>query len=116
MTLYRNLNFNFARDVAPVAAVLRAPFVMEINPTVPAQTAPAFIAYAKNNPGKISMASSGVGSGPHAAGELLKMMAGIDMVQVHMRGRGPALTDLMSGQVQVYFAALPSSIQYIKTE
>jgi tripartite-type tricarboxylate transporter receptor subunit TctC len=114
-TLYQKLNFNFIRDIAPVAAVIRAPFVMMINPTVPAQTVPEFIAYAKNNPDKISMASSGVGSGPHAAGELFKMMAGVNMIHVPYRGQGPALTDLISGQVQLYFAALPSSIQYIRT-
>lgn len=113
-TLYQNLGFNFVRDIAPVAAVLRAPFVMEINPTVPARTVLEFIAYARNNPGKVSMASSGVGSGPHAAGELLKMMAGVDIVHVPYRGQGPALTDLLGGQVQLYFAALPSSIQYIR--
>jgi tripartite-type tricarboxylate transporter receptor subunit TctC len=114
-TLYGKLNFNFIRDIAPVAAVIRAPFVLLTNPSVPAQTVPALIAYAKSNPGKISMASTGVGSGPHVAGELFKMMAGVDMVHVPYRGQGPALTDLLGGQVQVYFAAAPSAFEYIKT-
>jgi tripartite-type tricarboxylate transporter receptor subunit TctC len=113
-TLYETLNFNFIRDIAPVAAVIRAPFVMEVNPSVPARTVPEFIAYTKTNPGKISMASAGVGSGPHAAGELFKMMAGVNLVHVPYRGQGPALTDLLGGQVQVYFAGIPSSIQYIR--
>ena len=113
-TLYEKLNFNFIRDIAPVAAVIRAPFVMEVNPSVPARTVPEFIAYTKTNPGKISMASAGVGSGPHAAGELFKMMAGVNLVHVPYRGQGPALTDLLGGQVQVYFAGIPSSIQYIR--
>jgi tripartite-type tricarboxylate transporter receptor subunit TctC len=113
-TLYEKLNFNFIRDIAPVAGVIRAPFVMEINPSVPAKTVPEFIAYAKANPGKVSMASAGVGSGPHAAGELFKMMAGVNMVHVPYRGQGPALTDLLGGQVQLYFAGLPSSVQYVR--
>jgi tripartite-type tricarboxylate transporter receptor subunit TctC len=114
-TLYEKLNFNFIRDIAPVAAVIRAPFVMEINPSVPAKTIPEFIAYARSNPGKISMASTGTGSGPHAAGELFKMMAGVGVVHVPYRGQGPALTDLLGGQVQLYFAAIPSAFQYIRT-
>jgi tripartite-type tricarboxylate transporter receptor subunit TctC len=113
-TLYGKLSFNFIRDIAPVAAVIRAPFVLLTNPSVPAQTVPALIAYAKSNPGQISMASTGVGSGPHVAGELFKMMAGVDMVHVPYRGQGPALTDLLGGQVQVYFAAIPSAFEYIK--
>jgi tripartite-type tricarboxylate transporter receptor subunit TctC len=113
-TLYEKLNFNFIRDIAPVAGVIRAPFVMEVNPSVPARTVPELIAYATSNPGKISMASAGVGSGPHAAGELFKMMAGVNLVHVPYRGQGPALTDLLGGQVQVYFAGVPSSIQYIR--
>ena len=113
-TLYEKLNFNFIRDIAPVAGVIRAPFVMEINPSVPAKTVAEFIAYAKSNSGKISMASAGVGSGPHAAGELFKMMAGVNMVHVPYRGQGPALTDLLGGQVQLYFAGLPSSVQYVR--
>ena len=114
-TLYRKLSFNFLRDIAPVAAVIRAPFVLLVNPSVPAQTVPELIAFARSNPGTISMASTGVGSGPHVAGELFKMMAGIDMVHVPYRGQGPALTDLLGGQVQLYFAAIPSAFQYIKT-
>jgi tripartite-type tricarboxylate transporter receptor subunit TctC len=113
-TLYEKLNFNFIRDIAPIAGVIRAPFVMEINPSVPAKTVPEFIAYAKSNPGKIGMASAGVGSGPHAAGELFRMMAGVNIIHVPYRGQGPALTDLLGGQVQLYFAGIPSSIQYIR--
>ena len=113
--LYERLSFNFIRDIAPVAGVIRAPFVMEINPSIPAKTVPEFIAYAKSNPGKISMASSGIGSGPHAAGALFGMMAGVDMIHVPYRGQGPALTALLGGQVQLYFAAIPSSIQYIRS-
>src|SRR5215470_5788369 len=113
-TLYDKLSFNFVRDVAPVAGVIRAPFVMEVNPSVPATTVPELIAYSKTSPGKISMASAGLGSGPHAAGELFKMMAGVNLVHVPYRGQGPALTDLLAGQVQIYFAGIPSSIQYIR--
>ena len=114
-TLYDKLNFVFLRDIAPVAGVIRAPFVMEVNPSVPAKTVPEFIAYAKANPGKISMASAGIGSGPHVAGELFKMMAAINTVHVPYRGQGPALTDLLAGQVQFYFAGIPSSIQYVRS-
>ena len=114
-SLYDKLNFNFIRDIAPVAAVMRAPFVMEINPSIAARTVAEFIAYARSNPGQISMASTGAGSGPHAAGELFKMMAGVDMIHVPYRGQGPALTGLLGGQVQAYFAALPSSIQYVRS-
>ena len=106
-TLYEKLNFNFIRDIAPVAGLIRGPFVMAINPTVPAKTVPEFIAYAKANPGKLSMASAGSGTGPHMAGELFKMMAGVDMVHVPYRGGGPALTDLLGGQVQVMFPTTP---------
>jgi tripartite-type tricarboxylate transporter receptor subunit TctC len=113
-TLYEKLNFNFLRDIAPVAGVVRAPYVLEINPTVPSQTVPEFIAYAKSNPGKLSMASAGIGSGPHAAGELFKMMAGVNMIHVPYRGQAPALTGLLGGQVQLYFAGITSSIQYIR--
>src|SRR5215510_3792082 len=114
-TLYDNLNFVFLRDIAPVAGVIRAPFVLEVNPSVPAKTVLEFIAYAKANPGKISMASAGIGSGPHVAGELFKMMAAVNTVHVPYRGQGPALTDLLAGQVQFYFAGIPSSIQYIRS-
>jgi tripartite-type tricarboxylate transporter receptor subunit TctC len=114
-TLYDKLNFNFIRDIAPVAGIIVVPFVMVVNPSVPAKTVPEFIAYAKANPGKLSMASAGIGSGPHVAGELFKMMAGVDMVHVPYRGGGPALTDLLGGQVQVLFASTVSSIEYVKT-
>ena len=100
-TLYDKLNFNFVRDIAPVASIVRQPQVMLVHPSVPAKTVPEFIAYAKANPGKINMASSGTGTAPHLAGELFKMMAGVDMVHVPYRGGGPALTDLLAGQVQV---------------
>jgi tripartite-type tricarboxylate transporter receptor subunit TctC len=114
-TLYDKLNFVFLRDMAPVAAVIRAPFVMEVTPSVPAKTVPEFIAYAKANLGKISMASAGIGSGPHLAGELFKMMAGVNIIHVPYRGQGPALTDLLTGHVQLYFAGIPSSIQYLRS-
>ena len=113
-TLYDKLNFNFIRDIAPVAGIIRAPFVMEVHPSVPAKTVPEFIAYAKANPGKINMASGGNGTAPHLAGELFKMMAGVDMVHVPYRGGTAALTDLLGGQVQVMFGTLPQSIEYIK--
>jgi tripartite-type tricarboxylate transporter receptor subunit TctC len=114
-TLYDKLSFNFLRDIAPVANIISAPYVMAVNPTVPAKTVPEFIAYAKANPGKISMASVGVGSGIHMAGELFKVMAGVNMVHVPYRGAGPALTDLFAGQVQVMFVSIGTSIEYIKT-
>jgi tripartite-type tricarboxylate transporter receptor subunit TctC len=113
-TLYEKLNFNFLRDIAPVAAMMRVPNVMEVNPSVPARTVPEFIAYAKANPGKIGMASAGIGTGPHMAGELFKMMAAVDMVHVPYRGGGPALTDLIAGQVQVTFEPISSSIEHIR--
>jgi tripartite-type tricarboxylate transporter receptor subunit TctC len=113
-TLYDKLNFVFLCDMVPVAAVIRAPFVMEVNPSVPAKTVPEFIGYAKANLGKISRASAGIGSGPHLAGELFKMMAGGNIIHVPYRGQGPALTDLLAGHVQLYFAGIPSSIQYLR--
>jgi tripartite-type tricarboxylate transporter receptor subunit TctC len=113
-TLYEKLNFNFIRDIAPVASIGRVPLVMVVNPSVPAKTVPEFIAFAKANPGKISMASGGNGTTPHVAGELFKMMAGIDMVHVPYRGAGPAITDLLGGQVQVLFAGTPESIEHIR--
>jgi tripartite-type tricarboxylate transporter receptor subunit TctC len=113
-TLYDKLNFVFLRDIAAVAGVIRAPFVMEVNPSVSSKTVPEFIAYAKANPGKISMASAGIGSGPHVAGELFKMMAAVNTIHVPYRGQGPALTDLLGGQVQFYFAGIASSIQYLR--
>jgi tripartite-type tricarboxylate transporter receptor subunit TctC len=114
-TLYEKLSFNFLRDMAPVAGVTRAPFVLVVNPSVPANTVSDFIAYAKGNPRKISMASAGVGSGPHLAGELFKIMAGIDLVHVPYRGQSPALTDLLSGQVQMYFGGLPTTIAHVRS-
>jgi len=100
VTFYENLNFNFATDIAPVAGIIRVPFVMELNPSVPAGTVPEFIAYAKANPGKINMASGGTGTSVHVAGELFKMMAGVNLVHVPYHGSAPALTDMISGQVQ----------------
>jgi tripartite-type tricarboxylate transporter receptor subunit TctC len=114
-TLYEKLNFNFLRDIAPVAGIIRAPNVMEVNPAVPAKTVPEFIAYAKANPSRVNMASAGNGTGPHMAGELFKMMAGVNLVHVPYRGSGPALTDLLGGQVQVMFDALPPSMEHIRT-
>jgi len=113
-TLYDKLNYNFIRDIAPVAGIVREPHVMVANPSVPAKTVPEFIAYAKANPRKINMASSGIGSGPHIAGELFKMMAGVDMNHVPYRGAAPALTDLLAGQVHVMFPTMPSSIEYVR--
>ena len=114
-TLYQKLNFNFIRDIAPVAGIVRVPNVMVVHPSFPAKTVPEFIAYAKANPGKITMASAGVGSTSHMSGELFKMMAGVNMVHVPYRGQPSALTDLLGGQVQVDFATMPPSIEYIKT-
>ena len=113
-TLYDNLNFNFVRDIAPVAGIVRGPLVMEVNPLVPAKTVPEYIAYGKANPGKINMASAGNGLAGHVSGELFKMMTGVDMVHVPYRGEAPALTDLLGGQVQVLFGNLPSSIEHIR--
>jgi tripartite-type tricarboxylate transporter receptor subunit TctC len=112
-TLYDNLSFNFVRDIAPVAGVGRAPNVMVVHPSLPAKTLPEFIAYAKANPGKISMASAGVGSASQMSGELFKMMAGVSMVHVPYRGQAPALTDLLGGQVQVDFSTMPPAIEYV---
>jgi tripartite-type tricarboxylate transporter receptor subunit TctC len=114
-TLYERLSFNFLRDIVPVAGLIRVADVMEVHPSVPAKTVPEFIAYAKANSGKISMASAGIGTGPHVTGELFKMMAGVNMVHVPYRGTGPALTDLIGGQVQIYFDGLPTSIEHIRS-
>lgn len=113
-TLYEKLSYNFVRDIAPVASIYHQPLVLEVNPAVPAGTVPEFIAYAKANAGKINMASGGIGSPQHAAGELFKMMAGVDMQHVPYRGVAPALTDLIGGQVQVMFDTLNSSIGHIR--
>ena len=114
--LYDKLNYNFIRDIAPVAAVMRVPLVMEVNLSIPAKTVPEFIAYAKASPGKINFASGGIGTSIHLSGELFKMMTGIDMQHVPYRGNGPALTDLLGGQVQVMFDTMPQAIGYIRAD
>jgi tripartite-type tricarboxylate transporter receptor subunit TctC len=114
-TLYAKLNFNVIRDIAPVASVIRMPFVLAVNPSVPAKTVPELIAFARANPRRISMASSGTGSGLHLAGELFKMMAGVDMVHVPYRGEAPAMTDLIGGQVQAMFGTTAVSIEHIRS-
>ena len=114
MTLYDKLNFNFIRDVAPVAGVVRVPNVMEVNPSFPAKTAPEFIAYAKANPNKLNFGSGGNGTASHMQFELFKLMSGVSMVHVSYRGSAPALTDLLSGQIQLMFDPMPSSIGHIK--
>jgi len=113
-SLYDKLSYNFIRDIAPVAGVTRVANVMVVNPSFPAKTVPEFIAYAKANSGRINMASGGTGSSNQMSGELFKMLAGVDLVHVPYRGAGPALPDLISGQVQVMFVAMTSSIEYIK--
>jgi len=115
-TLYNKLNFNFIHDIAPVAGLIRAPNVMVVNPSVPAKTVAEFIAHAKANSGRINFASSGAGTSLHVAGELFKMMTGVNMVHVPYRGGVPALTDLLGGQVQVMFPGTPSSIEYIRAD
>jgi len=114
-TLYDKLNFNFIRDIAPVAGIVRVPNIMVLNPSVPAKTVPEFIAYAKANPGKVNYASAGNGTTVHLAGELFNMMTGAKMVHVPYRGSAPALTDMIGGQVQVMFDTLPSSIEHVRT-
>jgi tripartite-type tricarboxylate transporter receptor subunit TctC len=114
-TLYDKLSFDFIRDIAPVASVIRVPLVMVVNPSLPARTVPEFIAYAKANPATINFASPGTGTAPHVGGELFKMMTGVNMVHVPYRGDAPAFTDLLGGQVQVYFPTTISSIEHIKT-
>jgi tripartite-type tricarboxylate transporter receptor subunit TctC len=113
-TLYGHLNFDFIRDIAPVAGIARTLGSMEVNPSVPVKTVPEFIAYAKANPGKINMATAGIGSAPQVWGELFKAMAGVDLVAVPYRGTAPALIDLMGGQVQVMFGPIASSMEYIR--
>src|SRR6201986_1094712 len=113
-TLYRKLPFNFLRDIAPVAGIIRVPNVMEVNPNFPAKTVPKFIAYAKANPGKVNMASSGNGTSVHLSGELFMAMTGVKMTHVPHRGPGPALTDLIAGTTDVIFDNLPSSIEFIR--
>ena len=113
-TLYTHLNFNFLTDIAPVAGLIRVPNVMEVNPKVPAKTVAEFIAYAKANPGKVNMASSGSGTSVHLSGELFMSLTGVKMAHIPYKGAGPALTDLVAGQTQVMFDNLPSSIGHIK--
>jgi tripartite-type tricarboxylate transporter receptor subunit TctC len=113
-TLYDKLNFNFIRDIAPVASIIVVPNVMVVNPSVPAKTVPQFIAHAKANPGKLSMASAGIGAPGHLAGELFKLMGGVDVVHVPYRSSGPALTDLLGGQVQIAFPTAVASIEYTR--
>jgi tripartite-type tricarboxylate transporter receptor subunit TctC len=113
-TLYDRLNYNFLRDIAPVAGVIRVPNLMEVNPSLPPKSVPEFIAYAKANPGKVNYASGGNGTAQHLAGELFKIITGVDMVHVPYRGDAPALTDLIGGQVQVMFGNMPSSIEHIR--
>jgi len=113
-TLYEKLSFNLSRDIVPVAGLIRAPSVLEVNLSVPAKTVPEFIAYAKANPGKLTMASGGIGAPSHVFGELFKFMTGVNLVHVPYRGAAPAVTDLVAGQVQVYFDPIPNSIGYIR--
>jgi tripartite-type tricarboxylate transporter receptor subunit TctC len=114
-TLYDKLNFNFVRDIAPIAPIVRFPYIMVVNPSVPAKTVPEFIAYAKANPGKINMASPGIGSVPHVNGELFKVMTGTNLVHVPYRSAAAVMTDLLSGQVQLYFGTTASSLEYVRT-
>jgi tripartite-type tricarboxylate transporter receptor subunit TctC len=114
-TLYDKLNFNFITDIAPVAAIISFPYIMVVNPSVPAKTLPEFIAYAKANPGKINMASPGIGSTPHVNGELFKVMTGTNIVHVPYRSAAAVMTDLLSGQVQLYFGTTASSLEYVRT-
>ena len=114
-TVYDKLKFNFIRDIAPVAGIVRVPLVMEVNPSVPIKTVPEFIAYTKANPGKLNIASAGSGTTVHIAGELFKMMAGLNMLDVPYRGSAPALIDLIGGRVHVMFDPMPSSIEYIRS-
>jgi tripartite-type tricarboxylate transporter receptor subunit TctC len=113
-TLYEKLNFNFIRDIVPVAGTMRVPGIMVVNPSVPANTVPQFIAYAKANPGKVNMASGGNGTTGHVFGELFKFMTGVNLVHVPYRGGAPALTDMLGGQVQVYFGPAPESLEHIR--
>jgi tripartite-type tricarboxylate transporter receptor subunit TctC len=114
-TLYQKLSYDFIRDIAPVASIVRLPDVMVVNPEFPAKTVPEFIAYAKANPGKLAMASAGNGTSGHVAGELFKMMAGVDLLHVPYRGGPPAVTDLLGGRVQVLFDVLTNSLELIRT-
>jgi tripartite-type tricarboxylate transporter receptor subunit TctC len=114
-TLYAELSYNFIRDIVPVAAIMRAPNVMAVNSSFPARTALEFIAYGKTNPGNINFASGGIGSSDHMAGELIKMMTGLNMTHIPYRREAPALTDLLGGQVQLIFATAPASVEHVRT-
>jgi tripartite-type tricarboxylate transporter receptor subunit TctC len=113
-TLYDKLNFNFIGDITPVATISEVPYIMAVHRSFPAKTIPEFIAYARANPGKVNMASEGIGAGGHVFGELFKMMAGVDLLHVAYRGAAPALTDLLGAQVQVMFSTMPASLQYVR--
>jgi tripartite-type tricarboxylate transporter receptor subunit TctC len=113
--LYDKLNYNFVRDIAPIASIFRGPAVLVVHPSFPAKSVPDLIAYAKANPGKVNMGSAGVGSAPHVYGELFKMMTGVDMLHVPYRGGGPALTDLLGGQIHVMFDTLATSIEHVRS-
>ena len=115
-TLFDKLNFDFVRDIAPIVLIMRTPFVIVVNPSVPAKTLPEFIAYAKAHPGKINMASGGTGTASHLAGELFNVMAGVEMTHIPYRGGAPAIADLLGGQVDVFFAPVSAAIQYIKAD
>jgi tripartite-type tricarboxylate transporter receptor subunit TctC len=115
-TLYEKLNFNFIRDIAPVASIMEVPNVMVVHPSFSAKTVPEFIAYAKANPGKINFASAGNGTSQHMSGELFKMATGVNIVHVPYRGAGPALADLLGGQVQVMFSTMPAAIEHIRAD
>jgi tripartite-type tricarboxylate transporter receptor subunit TctC len=115
-SLYDKLDFDFVRDIAPVASISYEPNILVVNPSVPAKTVPEFIAYAKANPGKINYASAGIGSSQHMSGELFKMMAGVDMTHVPFRGTAPALTSLLGGQVQAMFASMPATLPYVRAD
>jgi len=114
-TLYDKLNYDFIRDFAPVAGIMRAANVIDVHPSVPVNSVPELIAYAKANPGRVTMGSSGVGTSPHLSGELFKLMTGVDMLHVPYRGNAPALTDLLAGQIQVLFDSISSSIEHIRS-
>jgi tripartite-type tricarboxylate transporter receptor subunit TctC len=114
-TLYQHLNFNFLRDTTPVAGLIYLPMILLVNPAFPAHTLPEFVAYAKANPGKINMASPGIGTPMHVAGELLKLMAGLDIVHVPYRGPAPAFTDLLAGQIQAFIITVPAAIGFVKS-
>jgi tripartite-type tricarboxylate transporter receptor subunit TctC len=113
-TLYEKLNFNFLRDITPVAGIISIPFIMVVNPSFPAKTVPEFIAFARTNPGKVNVASGGNGTAGHLSGELFKMMTGVNMVHVPYRGEAPALTDMLGGHVHAMFGTMPASIEYIR--